>query len=441
MKRSQHYSVVLLAAVLAPAMLQITECGGRRSGNTLLTSLELEAGGQNRVVDFVSAQREFDVWVPEGMDTVILRAESFDPGSSISLSYFGVTDLVGVGSGELSVVVPSGLSAMVVLVTAPGGLVRSYLLNVTHDIAPPLCNGGVPYSEVISVACLDGVFADPTVFPFELSVAPSPIQADEPFTAQVSGTAVIDESWMDAVQTVTVGGSTDFWLEDIVATVQVRSGAVGPDIPLEVDLSAITPGPTRFCTLPQGQVCTSDSDCDVPPCLDPINVVEIPTTADQASCTALGKETQFNLNGFCVTGPVEIPLASQTASYTAEVREQRRGGPGWRVRVARGAVLGAHGPGWDSHHRARWPGLHPRGVRHGHAERRRRRRAHPERRRTHPGRRSPLLRNPPACLLGQQRLPERLQLCESYPDELWQRRRMRTRARLMRHNRRPCLRM
>jgi len=70
--------------------------------------------------------------------------------------------------------------------------------------------------------------------------------------------------------------------------------------------------------LPETRVCTSDSDCDVPICLSPVNVVAIPTSADQATCTALDKESQFNANGFCVTGPVEIPLASQTVAYTAD---------------------------------------------------------------------------------------------------------------------------
>ncbi len=63
MNRSNHYATVLFAAMLSPAMLQITECGNGPTGNTLLTSLELEAGGQNRIVGFVSAKRIYEIWV------------------------------------------------------------------------------------------------------------------------------------------------------------------------------------------------------------------------------------------------------------------------------------------------------------------------------------------------------------------------------------------
>ena len=144
MERSTRYSTILLAVMLSPGMLQITECGGGNTGNTLLTALELEAGGENRVIGFVSSQRTYDVWVPEGIDTVILRATSFDPAASISLSYLGVTDPIGTGSGELNVDVPSGLSAMVVIINSPGGSVRSYVLDVTHGAAPPCfdCDDG-----------------------------------------------------------------------------------------------------------------------------------------------------------------------------------------------------------------------------------------------------------------------------------------------------------
>ncbi len=309
---------MLLAAMLSPGLLQITECGRGNSGNSLLTSLELEAGGQNRVVGFMSSQREYDVWVPEALGDVVVRAVSFDPGSTIELSYFGNTDPIGEGSGEISVVVPAGESTLVVLVTAPGGAVRSYLLHATHTVDPPSCNGGAPKAAAVDVACLDSAFMEQKVLPFELSVTPSAIQAGEPFTADVGGKAVIDEQWMDAIQTVVLGGSTTFWLADIVATVQVRSGAVGPDVTLRVDETAIVPGPTRFCTLPYGFACTSDSDCDVPPCLPPVNVVDIPTSTVQATCTALGKDNQFNANGFCVTGPGEVPLETQTVTYTAD---------------------------------------------------------------------------------------------------------------------------
>lgn len=328
MERSQNYSAVLLAAVLLPGLLQITECRGGRSGNTLLSSLELEAGQQDRVAGFVSAQRDYDVWVPGGMDTVILRAESVDPGSTIALSYLGTTEPIGTGAGELSVDVAPGQSALVVLVTAPGGAVRSYVLNATHDDNPAACHGGAPKSELVTVACRvssipDG---DPWVLPYELTIDPGPILADHSFTAEVGGTAVMSDYMLDLFQSPAFDdGTTQFELADFAATVQVRSGATGPDVELRVDVSALTPGLTRFCQLPYGQVCADDSECLVPPCLPPVTLVDIPTSADCAPggiCDALGKangpDSQCARNGFCATGPLLLPLLSQSVAYRAD---------------------------------------------------------------------------------------------------------------------------
>lgn len=327
MKRSKHYSTIFLAAMLSPAMLQITECGNGPTGNTLLTSLELEAGGQNRIVGFVSARRIYEIWVPEGFDTVTVRAESFDPGSILALSHLAVTDPVGIGTGQIDVTVPSGSSTMLLIVTAPGGAIGTYRLNVTHDADPPTCNAGAPHSKTVTVGCAIGGFpADQWVIPFELSVDPEPIQGGQAFAADIGGTAMMSEFVLDLVQTVAfTGGTTQFELADLAATVQVRSGATGPDVTLLVDASALVPGPTRFCQLPYDQVCTVDSDCLVPPCRPPVNMVDIPVSTDCAPgglCDGLGKATgpdsQCGRNGFCVAGPLPLPLLTQSATYVAD---------------------------------------------------------------------------------------------------------------------------
>jgi len=171
-----------------------------------------DVDGQNRIVGFVSAKRIYEIWVPEGFDTVAVGAESFDPGSTLALSHLAVTDPLGVCSGQIDIAVPSGFSTMLLVVTAPGGAIGTYLLNVTHDVDPPTCNGGAPQSKIVTVGC-----------------------------------------------------------------------AMGSDVTLLVDASALAPGPTRFCQLPSDQVCTVDSDCLVPPCRPPVNLVDIPVSTDCAS--------------------------------------------------------------------------------------------------------------------------------------------------------------
>ena len=137
MGRSYRLSTILLAVMLSPAMLQSGDCNPP-VGNTLLASLELEAGGQNLVTGFVSTQHRYDVSVPVGTDLVTVRAQSVDPGSMLSVSYEGSTEVVGVGTGETGVVVSPAQSAIYVLVRAPEGAAQSYVLNVDHSTDPPV---------------------------------------------------------------------------------------------------------------------------------------------------------------------------------------------------------------------------------------------------------------------------------------------------------------
>lgn len=140
MGRSTRFSTILFAVALSPAILQSGDCD-TPTGNTLLTSLklELEAGGQNRVLGFVATERSTEVWVPEGIDIVTVRAQSVDPGSTLSLSYLGTTEQFGIGTGEIDVTVSAAPSAIVVLVRAPGGANRAYVMNVTRGVTPLTC--------------------------------------------------------------------------------------------------------------------------------------------------------------------------------------------------------------------------------------------------------------------------------------------------------------
>ena len=163
MERSARFSTIVFAAMLSPAMLQTSDCQRAPTGNTFLSLLELDADGENRVDGFVSSQRDYNVWVPLGMDTVTVRVQSVDPGARITLSYLGVTQEIGIGGGEVDVTVSLGVSAIAVLVYAPQGAVRAYALNVTHDVTPSVCtsNGDCPAGYmcevVFPVSCVSGV--------------------------------------------------------------------------------------------------------------------------------------------------------------------------------------------------------------------------------------------------------------------------------------------
>ncbi|MGB5546568.1 MAG: hypothetical protein WBM74_08355, partial [Polyangiales bacterium] len=375
MERVSRFSPVLMAMVLAPAMFQISDCN-RPTGNTLLSLLELDASGENRVIGFVSSQATYDVWVPLGMSTVTVRAESVDSAAVLSVDHEGATYPMGTGSGEVDVTVPLGLSYLVVLVSSPGGAFRSYLLNVTHGDGPPcfdcddgsectddicdpadgICNNvpvedlsncdfaGQPgacmagscrpsQTKTIPVACTNGVTADQDQMPFELTVVTTPIEggtSPQPFTAQFSGEATFPRFFLDAVQAPVPGGVRTAVIEGLTSTVSVRSGATGPDVELGPDEAAIVPGPTRFCLIPQDQVCTADSDCIVPPCQPPILVIDLPISEDCGPggfCEGIGHGfadgpgAQCNFTdapAYCIAGDLTIPLAGPAEVYTPD---------------------------------------------------------------------------------------------------------------------------
>jgi hypothetical protein len=176
-------------------------------------------------------------------------------------------------------------------------------------------------SRIVSVGCTNSVTTAQSPFPYTLIVdVPEPIIGGTNFEAILDGVGVFPEFFLDAAQGVVPGGVSQAILEDFLATVQVRSGASGPDVGLGVDITALDPGPTQFCTYPSSTVCTADSDCIVAPCKDPVLLANIPTSTDCVGvCEPLGKKlSQCDLNGFCVTGPLIVDLQDETGAYTAD---------------------------------------------------------------------------------------------------------------------------
>ncbi|MBW2222908.1 MAG: hypothetical protein JRF54_01600, partial [Deltaproteobacteria bacterium] len=184
-------------------------------------------------------------------------------------------------------------------------------------------NDLTPQSGTVQLGCTNSVTTGQSPFPYTLIVdVQEAIFASTPFTANLDGVGFFPEFFLDAAQGVVPGGVNQAILEDMISTVQVRSGATGPEVGLLVDVGALVPGPTQFCTFPTSTQCTADSECTVPPCLPPVNLATIPNSTDCSVggvCDLLGKNaSQCLLNGFCVTGPLIIDLQEQTSiAYTA----------------------------------------------------------------------------------------------------------------------------
>ncbi|MFW2388444.1 MAG: hypothetical protein ACN4G0_08910 [Polyangiales bacterium] len=196
------------------------------------------------------------------------------------------------------------------------------------------CEAGIcATSRALSLGCANSTpIGEKSVSSAVLNVAAGPVLAGQQFDARLSGTVRFSELFLDAAQQLFPGGLRQAALEELRYLVRARSGAtlVGgsgavPSVALDADADAITPGEVRLCNFPVDQECTQGSDCAGTICNPPVILIDLPTSDDCAPggvCDALGKATGPNsqcvLNGFCVTGGLDIPLAETTASYTAD---------------------------------------------------------------------------------------------------------------------------
>jgi hypothetical protein len=191
-----------------------------------------------------------------------------------------------------------------------------------------------PQTKTITVGCRNNVTADVSMLPFDLTVDPGPIAGGQSVSVIYDGVANFAEAFLDAAQAAVPGGVRVAALVDLVATTQVRSGGTFPNVPLTADPSTLT----GSCDLmSDGSAIDSLSNPLVVLC-NPANNnangsnaaciptgafnqcryrTEVPTTTNQTTCTNLGKASQWNLNGFCVTGDLALPLSAQASSGTA----------------------------------------------------------------------------------------------------------------------------
>ena len=113
------------AVVLSPVWLQTPS--GCEPGDGTLSTLELEAAGQNQI-DFDPENGSYSVWLPVGVEPVLVRAYSTDPAAtvwyklkaSVTIAHGKLPD----GGGEFMLdTIPSGQTTLTINVSSPSGLV------------------------------------------------------------------------------------------------------------------------------------------------------------------------------------------------------------------------------------------------------------------------------------------------------------------------------
>lgn len=185
--------------------------------------------------------------------------------------------------------------------------------------------GSGPQTKAITLACTNNASPDLSLIPFDLTVDPTPNGGD--ITAVVDGVARLPELFLDVAQSVP-GGMTQAAVLDVSATVHVRSGASGADVTLKSEPipHVCWLAPTTSCDPANDQPSVpgfvGNSDCAPTGSFNPcVRLVPIPTSTDcepGGLCETLGKALQCSSNGFCVTGPLPLPLEAQVADYTPD---------------------------------------------------------------------------------------------------------------------------
>jgi len=188
-----------------------------------------------------------------------------------------------------------------------------------------------PQTKTLDVACETSFAGEgPVTFGWELTLDPTTIVGGEDFAADVEGKAMFDEANLNVAQTLVEGGFKDAMLVGLQATVHVRNGATGDDV-------VLTPGPIPYlCAvdkapcdpendLPGTPGIRGNTDCEPQGAINPCGrFIELTTNdncdpggpCDESGNTGDGSPCE--LNGFCVSGPVTVPLEQDLEAYQAD---------------------------------------------------------------------------------------------------------------------------
>jgi hypothetical protein len=192
----------------------------------------------------------------------------------------------------------------------------------------PNLDGGEP----LTVACANDLTEDQSILPWQLEVFPKTVVSGEPFSVGLDGVAVFPEDFLDQAQPLIPGGVEEVNLVAANVTVHVRSGASGEDVILTVDPElyeyecarrAIPCDPANDLPSIPGNV--GNTDCEGETSLNPCGrFVKLPTSSDclpGGACEEIdktGPASQCELNDFCITGDLILPLGEATGKYTAD---------------------------------------------------------------------------------------------------------------------------
>jgi hypothetical protein len=191
----------------------------------------------------------------------------------------------------------------------------------------PLCIPSEPScTKLITLGCTNNVTTDVSILSYELTVTTDPLIAGATVPVTYSGTARFPEPYLDSAQAVP-GGILSADLIDARATVHVRSGATasdvtltGPTLPATCAISETSCDPAN--DLPSIPGSSANTDCVPMGTFNPCqHIVSFPISTDCApggTCDLLGKISQCEYNGFCVTGPLDIPLQDVDTTITPD---------------------------------------------------------------------------------------------------------------------------
>ena len=175
-------------------------------------------------------------------------------------------------------------------------------------------------TRTLSLGCTQNVTGDVAMVDLELTVTADPLTGGTTVPVHYAGVFRFPEVFLDGAQPTVPGGILEGDLIDAQGTVHVRSGATAADS----TLSSPVPAGPGTCVLPLGTTCDpandlpsipglrSNTDCVPTGTFNPCqHVVAFPTSFDCSpggTCELLGKTTQCQTNGFCITGDLLIPL-------------------------------------------------------------------------------------------------------------------------------------
>jgi hypothetical protein len=161
---------------------------------------------------------------------------------------------------------------------------------------------------------------------WELTVDPTEIVTGKKFFAELKGKAIFDERTLSIGQGLIKGGAKEIMFADFRATVHVRSGAAGEDEELTPEVPYVCALSRTACErsndLPGAPGIRGNTDCEPQGDNNPCGqFVDIPTSEDcepEGLCDELGhtgEGSQCEVNEFCVSGPLELPLSGGPGQY------------------------------------------------------------------------------------------------------------------------------